>query len=156
LTSAPLDSSLGEGMSTCHLDAPPLCRLLAVLQQFARRSPILPLDVLPFCRLLAILSDAVSPLGAGCGMYFSSAANVTNSLQRGHAVDDSKPLWQRSNTDFWWNAALSEPLCRARPASLRASAHAVDMFRTAVAAQQHGLLAVCGAVGAAKVSCRSC
>jgi hypothetical protein len=46
------------------------------------------------------------------GLYFSSHINLTNTRQRAYSADSTKPLWHRSDSDTWYNAALCEPLCR--------------------------------------------
>ena len=64
-------------------------------------------------RLVALLRDAVSPHGLGAGLHFSTRCNATCSVQAERDSDGGLPLWQRSSDEFWWNAPLSEPLCRA-------------------------------------------
>lgn len=99
------------------------------------------------CRLLAYLKDAVAPLGAGLGIYFSSHINLTNTRQRAHSVDATKPLWHRSDSDTWYNAALCEPLCRtilSCRAAMLASATTHTKRNSGRSAYTHSLLAVPG------------
>lgn len=65
------------------------------------------------CRLLVHLKDAVDSIGCGAGLHFCTTRNLSCSLQRGAAADPATPLWQRSDSEMWFNAVLSEPLCRA-------------------------------------------
>ncbi|KXZ54091.1 hypothetical protein GPECTOR_5g196 [Gonium pectorale] len=71
-------------------------------------------------RLLALLRDAVNPQGAGRGIYFSHAYDLTLSAQRiadrnADAAAASAPVASAARADprFWYNKALSAPLLEA-------------------------------------------
>lgn len=67
-------------------------------------------------RLIALLGQAIGPSAAGRGLYFAYERNLTLSQQRlSKAMERSAgaQLWQHSSQDFWWNEALSRPLCAA-------------------------------------------
>ena len=65
------------------------------------------------CRYAALLRYAIDPSGAGKGLFFSYAADLTLTQQRYADLDTSvkaKPLHARADQRFFFNRQLVAPL----------------------------------------------
>ena len=67
------------------------------------------------CRFAELLRTALTPAGAGDGLYFSYNTNLTMSQQRYassqlSSSQASRPAWAAADPQFFWNRHIALPL----------------------------------------------